>query len=106
MIIIIKIFNFNQHSEKITFYLFIYLFFDKFFYLLLNTIFKSLKLTTLNYANLLFRYFSKHTTVDDSSLGNPGVSGFGGLFRNSDGGWLHGYAGNIDVSNIFSMRSC
>jgi ribonuclease HI len=38
--------------------------------------------------------------VDDSSLGNPGVSGFGGLIRNSDGAWVHGFYGNLGVSNI------
>jgi len=35
-----------------------------------------------------------------SSLCNPGVSGFGGLLRNADGVWFHGFAGNIGFSNI------
>ncbi|KAK2405415.1 hypothetical protein QL285_054655 [Trifolium repens] len=38
--------------------------------------------------------------VDGSSIGNPGVSGFGGLIRNSDGAWVHGFYGNLGVSNI------
>ncbi|PNX62229.1 hypothetical protein L195_g061051, partial [Trifolium pratense] len=38
--------------------------------------------------------------VDGSNIGNPGVSGFRGLIRNSDGGWIHGFAGNIGISNI------
>ncbi|MCI15795.1 ribonuclease H protein, partial [Trifolium medium] len=38
--------------------------------------------------------------VDGSSIGNLGVSGFGGLIRNSDGEWVHGFAGNIGFSNI------
>ncbi|KAK2458793.1 hypothetical protein QL285_005909 [Trifolium repens] len=38
--------------------------------------------------------------VDGSSIGNPGVSGFGGLIRNSNGAWVHGFSGNIGFSNI------
>ncbi|GAU31243.1 hypothetical protein TSUD_149290 [Trifolium subterraneum] len=38
--------------------------------------------------------------VDGSSIGNPGISGFGGLIRNSDGAWVHGFVGNIGHSNI------
>ncbi|XP_045799915.1 uncharacterized protein LOC123894078 [Trifolium pratense] len=38
--------------------------------------------------------------VDGSSIGNHGVSGFGGLIRNSDGGRIQGFAGNIGISNI------
>ncbi|CAJ2652542.1 unnamed protein product [Trifolium pratense] len=38
--------------------------------------------------------------VDGSSLGNPGISGFGGLIRNRDGVWVHGFVGNIGFSNI------
>jgi ribonuclease HI len=38
--------------------------------------------------------------VDGSSIGNPGVFGFGCLIRNSDGMWVHGYTGNIGFSNI------
>jgi len=33
--------------------------------------------------------------VEGSSLGNPGVSGFGGLIEKDDGAWIHGFAGNI-----------
>jgi ribonuclease HI len=39
--------------------------------------------------------------VDGSSLGNLGVSGFGGLLRNDNGAWILGFVGNIDFSNIF-----
>lgn len=38
--------------------------------------------------------------VDGSSLGNHGVSGFGGLIRNSNGAWIQGFAENIGFSNI------
>jgi ribonuclease HI len=38
--------------------------------------------------------------VDGSSIGNPGVSGFGGLIRHADGTWIRGFYGNIGVSNI------
>ncbi|GAU35482.1 hypothetical protein TSUD_384370 [Trifolium subterraneum] len=38
--------------------------------------------------------------VDVSSIGNPGVSGFGGLIRNADGAWVHGFFGNLGVTNI------
>jgi hypothetical protein len=38
--------------------------------------------------------------VDGSSIGNPGISGFGGLIRNSHGAWIRGVAGNIGCSNI------
>jgi ribonuclease HI len=38
--------------------------------------------------------------VDGSSLGNPGVSDFGGLIRNSVGAWVHSFVGNIGFSNI------
>ncbi|GAU24184.1 hypothetical protein TSUD_84190 [Trifolium subterraneum] len=38
--------------------------------------------------------------VDGSSIGNPGISGFGGLIQNFDRTWVHGFAGNIGFSNI------
>ncbi|PNX87731.1 ribonuclease H [Trifolium pratense] len=38
--------------------------------------------------------------VDGSSIGNPGISGFRGLIWNSDGAWVHDFAGNIGFSNI------
>jgi ribonuclease HI len=80
----------------------------------------SLKVCTENYAHLLINCFWQHHSispmrvirwndqggtgmilnVDGSSLGNPGVSGFGGLIRNSDGTWIQGFAGNIGFSNI------
>ncbi|MCI41372.1 ribonuclease H protein, partial [Trifolium medium] len=42
--------------------------------------------------------------VDGSSIGNPGVSGYGGLIRNPDGAWVHGFAGNIGISNILHVE--
>jgi uncharacterized membrane-anchored protein YitT (DUF2179 family) len=33
-------------------------------------------------------------------VASPSVSGFGGLIRNADGVWVHGFAGNIGFSNI------
>ncbi|MCH88180.1 ribonuclease H protein, partial [Trifolium medium] len=42
--------------------------------------------------------------VDGSSIGNPGVSGFGGLIRNSDGAWVHSFSGNIGFSNILHVE--
>ena len=38
--------------------------------------------------------------IDGSSLSNHGVSGSGGLLKNEDGAWIHGFAGNIGFSNI------
>jgi ribonuclease HI len=38
--------------------------------------------------------------VDGSSIGNPEVSSFGGLIRNSDGAWIHGFVDNIGYSKI------
>ncbi|PNY06668.1 ribonuclease H [Trifolium pratense] len=38
--------------------------------------------------------------VDESSISNLGISGFGGLIRNADGAWIHGFFGNIGVTNI------
>lgn len=38
--------------------------------------------------------------IDGSSIGNPGVSGFGGLILNFVGAWVQGFAGNIGISNI------
>lgn len=29
--------------------------------------------------------------LDGSSLGNPGVSGFGELIQNANGAWFHGF---------------
>ena len=74
----------------------------------------------MNFANLLAQCFPKSNltpqpqlvkwnshngqgsilNVDGSSLGNPGVSGFGGLIRNDDGAWIRGFARNIGFSNI------
>ncbi|KAF7814031.1 cytochrome P450 71A1-like [Senna tora] len=35
--------------------------------------------------------------TDGSSFGNPGMAGYGGIFRNEDGGWLCGYSGFIGI---------
>ncbi|XP_057418950.1 uncharacterized protein LOC130713176 [Lotus japonicus] len=37
--------------------------------------------------------------TDESSFGNPGESGFGGVVRSSDGVWRVGFAGHIGVSD-------
>ncbi|CAJ2654735.1 unnamed protein product [Trifolium pratense] len=42
--------------------------------------------------------------VDGSSLGNPGIPDFGGLIRNNDDVWIHGFAGNIGFSNILHVE--
>jgi hypothetical protein len=41
--------------------------------------------------------------VDRRSIGNHNISGFRGLIRNSDGVWVHGFAENIDFSNILHI---
>ncbi|PNX62930.1 ribonuclease H, partial [Trifolium pratense] len=38
--------------------------------------------------------------VDGSSIGNPGISGYGGIIGNADGTWVHGFVGNFGVTNI------
>jgi hypothetical protein len=38
--------------------------------------------------------------VDGSSIGNPSISGYGGIIRNADGVWIHGFFGNLRVSSI------
>ncbi|KAK2425147.1 hypothetical protein QL285_035429 [Trifolium repens] len=38
--------------------------------------------------------------VDGSSIGNPGVSGYGELLRTADGAWVHGFFGNLGFTNI------
>lgn len=42
--------------------------------------------------------------VDGSSLGNHGISGFGGLHRKDDGVWYCCFAGNIGFSNILHVE--
>lgn len=42
--------------------------------------------------------------VDGSSLGNPGPAGFGGLFRNADGGWIYGFNGHIGYSDVLKAE--
>jgi len=78
----------------------------------------------VNFANLLAQYFPKSNlttqpwlvkwnahngqgsilNVDGSSLGNPGVSGFGSLIRNDNGAWIRGFAGNNGFSNILHVE--
>jgi ribonuclease HI len=80
----------------------------------------TLRMNTDNYAHLLKKCFFKHyvspetrmvrwnaqggtcmiLNVDGSSIGNPGISRFGGLIRNSFGAWVQGFVGNIGFSNI------
>jgi ribonuclease HI len=57
---------------------------------------KSIKKNRENMSNMILN-------VDESSS-NPGISGFGGLIRNSDGAWMHGFAGNIEFSNILHVE--
>jgi ribonuclease HI len=38
--------------------------------------------------------------VDGSSISNLGISGFRGLIRNANGVWVHGFFGNLGVTNI------
>jgi ribonuclease HI len=42
--------------------------------------------------------------VDGSSLGNPGISGFGGVLRRHDGSWIFGFGGNIGLSSILQAE--
>ncbi|KAK7259161.1 hypothetical protein RIF29_24760 [Crotalaria pallida] len=42
--------------------------------------------------------------VDDSSMGNPGRAGYGGLLRDINGSWLCGFAGQYGVSNNIHME--
>ncbi|CAI8612715.1 unnamed protein product [Vicia faba] len=84
----------------------------------------TLILIIVNYENILAKCFLKHNmshptrmitwntqkgsniilNVDGSSIGNPSVSGFGGLVRNADGAWVHNFAGNIGYSNILHVE--
>jgi hypothetical protein len=38
--------------------------------------------------------------VDGSSIGNHGISGYGGLLRTADGAWVHGFFGNLGVTHV------
>ena len=42
--------------------------------------------------------------IDDSSFGNPGSSGFGGVLRTSDETWLCGFLGFFGISNNLHME--
>ncbi|GAU12283.1 hypothetical protein TSUD_141910 [Trifolium subterraneum] len=85
-----------------------------------SILFYSLKLRIMDYALLIENCHSNHhdtstsklvkwnalggtgmiLNVDGSSLGNPGISGFGGLIHNADGAWVLGFFGNLGVNNI------
>ncbi|KAJ1423961.1 Ribonuclease H domain [Sesbania bispinosa] len=41
---------------------------------------------------------------DGSSLSNPGASGFGDIFRDYTGQWMHGYFENIGISEILQAE--
>jgi hypothetical protein len=41
---------------------------------------------------------------NNQSNDNLGISGFGGLIRNSDDAWVCGFAGNIRFSNILRVE--
>jgi ribonuclease HI len=43
--------------------------------------------------------------VDGSSIGNPSVSGYGGLLCTADGTWVHGFFGNLGVTNILFVKA-
>jgi hypothetical protein len=44
--------------------------------------------------------------VDGSSFGNPGNAGFGGLLRNDNGAWIHGFSGSCGIaSNLLAELS-
>ncbi|KAK2448759.1 hypothetical protein QL285_008006 [Trifolium repens] len=80
----------------------------------------TLKLRITEYAHLLQNCFLHHhkesipklvrwnalggtdmiLNVDGSSIGNPSISIYGGIIRNADGVWIHGFFGNLGVSNI------
>ncbi|MCH81431.1 RNA-directed DNA polymerase (Reverse transcriptase), partial [Trifolium medium] len=80
----------------------------------------TLRMCIVDYAHLLKNgHFTQHETVmpkqvrwnalggtgmilnvDGSSIGNPSIFGFGGLIRNADGAWVHGFYGNLGVTNI------
>ncbi|GAU39617.1 hypothetical protein TSUD_397060 [Trifolium subterraneum] len=42
--------------------------------------------------------------VDGSSIGNPGPLGYGGLIRNAYGAWVHGFFGNLGVTDILHAK--
>jgi ribonuclease HI len=42
--------------------------------------------------------------VDGSSLGNLGISGFGGVIRRSDGTWIFGFDGNVGITTIIHVE--
>lgn len=42
--------------------------------------------------------------VDGSAINNPGMAGFGGLMRDCDGCFLHGFYGTVGVSDILHAK--
>jgi ribonuclease HI len=91
----------------------------------INTSVYEVKLQIYNTANINSRVFASQTiehdsehwvtwhpdeasatilNVDGSSLGNPGLSGFGGVLRHSNGDWLFGFAGTVGISTILHVE--
>jgi hypothetical protein len=82
----------------------------------------TLKMSTKNFARQFRTCFIKQNTSpatrmvrwnahggncmiqNGSSIGGPGVSGFGGLIWNSYGVRVHGFASNIRFSNILHAK--
>lgn len=84
----------------------------------------TLKLITVNYVNMLAKYFLKnilsHPTrtimenahkgsnmilnVNVSSLGDPDISDFRGFIQNVHGVWVHDFASNIGYSNTLHVE--
>ncbi|KAJ1404238.1 Ribonuclease H domain [Sesbania bispinosa] len=42
--------------------------------------------------------------VDGSSMGNPGMAGFGGLLRDCAGAWLQGFCGSVGVAEVLKVE--
>ncbi|KAJ1396220.1 Ribonuclease H domain [Sesbania bispinosa] len=42
--------------------------------------------------------------TDGSAIGNPGLAGYGGIFRDSLGHWITGYHGHIGFSDITKAK--
>jgi hypothetical protein len=47
--------------------------------------------------------FMKMNT-DGSVLGNPGKASAGGLLRDSNGKWIHGFAHNLEITNSLAVE--
>ena len=42
--------------------------------------------------------------TNGSSLGNSGLAGGGGVFRNDDGGWILGFSKHIGITSTFMAK--